>query len=87
MKNFDDNKKENQSIWIIHNPNQAKSATDNIGTYSRENNDTRYRKASYSFNTLPQEVQQALIKKGWNQELFDSISEREKEIAVTCAGL
>jgi hypothetical protein len=74
-------------VYYFFEPNQIKSATDNIGTYSRENNDTRYRKASYSFNTLPQEVQQSLIKKGWNQELFDSISEKEKEIAVTCAGL
>ena len=40
---FDDNRKENQDIWIIHNPNQVKSATDNVGTYSRENNDIRYR--------------------------------------------
>ena len=39
MKDFDDNKMEHQSIWIVHNPNQIKSATDNIGTFSRENND------------------------------------------------
>ena len=71
----------------VDSSNQIKSATDNIGSYSRENDDIRYRKTSYVFNTLPQEVQQSLIKKGWNQEQFDSISEREKEIAVTCAGL
>lgn len=37
MKDFDDNKKEHQSIWIIHNPNQVKSAVDNNGMFSTEN--------------------------------------------------
>lgn len=32
---FDDNRKENQTIYIVHNPNQIKSATNNIGTFSR----------------------------------------------------
>lgn len=32
---FDDNRKENQTIYIVHNPNQIKSATDNIGTFFR----------------------------------------------------
>lgn len=44
MSGFDDNKKTNQDIWIIHNPNQVKSATDNVGSFSRENDDIRYRK-------------------------------------------
>lgn len=35
---FDDNRKENQTIYIVHNPNQIKSATDNIGTFSRTDN-------------------------------------------------
>lgn len=42
MSGFDDNKKTNQDIWIIHNPNQVKSATDNVGSFSQENNDIRY---------------------------------------------
>ena len=37
MKDFDDNRKEHQSIWIIHNPNQVKSATDNNGQFSSSN--------------------------------------------------
>lgn len=41
MKDFDDNKKEHQSIWIAHNPNQIKSATDNNGIFSTESNDIR----------------------------------------------
>jgi len=32
MKDFDDNKMEHQSIWIVHNSNQIKSATGNIET-------------------------------------------------------
>ena len=39
MEDFDDNKKEHQSIWIIHNPNQIKSATDNNGDFSTLNDD------------------------------------------------
>ena len=45
MSGFDDNKKTNQDIWIIHNPNQVKSATDNVGTFSRENDDIRFSKS------------------------------------------
>ncbi len=41
MKDFDDNKMEHQSIWIVHNPNQIKSATDNNGEFSTEDNRIR----------------------------------------------
>ena len=36
---FDDNRKENQTIYVVHNSNQIKSATDNVGTFSRTDND------------------------------------------------
>lgn len=36
---FDDNRKENQTIYIVHNSNQIKSATDNIGAFSRTDDD------------------------------------------------
>lgn len=36
---FDDNRKDNQTIYIVHNSNQIKSATENIGTFSRTNDD------------------------------------------------
>jgi peptide methionine sulfoxide reductase MsrA len=42
MKDFDDNKKEHQNIWIIHNSNQVKSATDNNGEFSTENDSIRF---------------------------------------------
>ena len=35
---FDDNRKENQTIYIVHNPNQIKSATGNSGLFNRQNN-------------------------------------------------
>lgn len=38
LTGFDDNKKENQTIYVVHNPNQIKSATNNIGTFSKTNN-------------------------------------------------
>lgn len=31
-----------QTHYVVFNPNQIKSATDNVGTFSRENNDIRY---------------------------------------------
>lgn len=54
---FDDNRKENQDIWIIHNPNQVKSATDNVGTYSKDNNDIRYSRVNIT--ELQQEIDDA----------------------------
>ena len=36
FKGFDDNKKENQTIYVVHSSNQIKSATDNIGAFSKK---------------------------------------------------
>lgn len=58
---FDDNRKENQTIYIVHNSNQIKSATDNIGTFSTTNNNIYYsvlnegRESSKSWETLVKE--------------------------------
>lgn len=38
LTGFDDNKKENQTIYVVHNPNQIKSAIDNTGEFSKDNN-------------------------------------------------
>ena len=38
FRGFNDNRKENQTIYVVHSPNQIKSATDNIGTFSTEDN-------------------------------------------------
>lgn len=37
------------------------------------------------FNTLSSEIQEALSKKGWTQEQFDSISQEEREQAIRCS--
>ncbi len=53
LTGFDDNKKENQTIYVVHNPNQIKSATDNIGTFSKTNNNIAdYAKTSEFVNTM-----------------------------------
>lgn len=38
LTGFDDNKKENQTIYVVHNSNQIKSATDNNGEFSKTYN-------------------------------------------------
>ena len=43
FRGFDDNRKENQTIYVVHSSNQIKSATSNTGEFSSANNDIRYR--------------------------------------------
>jgi hypothetical protein len=69
-------------------PNQIKSATDNIGTFSRDNNDIRYRKIpNTSFETIDSNIKELLMKKGWTKEKFDSISQQERDKAIECISL
>lgn len=69
----------------VKNPNQIKSATDNVGTFSRTNDDIRYREVpNSSFESLNTEMQENLLKKGWTAEKFDSISQEERDQAVKC---
>lgn len=74
-----------QDVRIVFNPNQIKSATDNVGTFSRTNDDIRYRKVpNSSFESLDTGMQENLLKKGWTAEKFDSISQEERDQAVKC---
>lgn len=41
---FDDNRKTDQDIWVIHDSHQVKSATDNNGRYSNDNPDIEFLK-------------------------------------------
>lgn len=69
----------------VFNPNQIKSATDNVGTFSRTDDDIRYREVpNSSFESLNTEIQENLLKKGWTAEKFDSISQEERDQAVKC---
>lgn len=71
--------------YIAFNPNQIKSATDNVGTFSRTDDDIRYREVpNSSFESLDTEIQENLLKKGWTAEKFDSISQEERDQAVKC---
>lgn len=66
-------------------PNQIKSATENVGTFSRTNDDIRYREVpNSSFESLDTEMQENLLKKGWTAEKFDSISQEERGQAIKC---
>ena len=90
MKNFDDNKKENQSIWIIHNSNQVKSATDNIGSYSKENDNIYYRKVEnyyvdkLRYQNLSEEDKSYLSQYNVPQTIYDSMTQTEKELLWHC---
>ncbi len=70
LTGFDDNKKENQTIYVVHNPNQIKSATDNIGTFSKTNNNIAdYAKTGEFVSTIS------------GKELKDELSLIEQESA------
>ena len=74
-----------QDVRIVFNPNQIKSATDNVGIFSRTNDDIRYREVpNSSFESLDTGMQENLLKKGWTEEKFDSISQEERNQAVKC---
>lgn len=56
-----------------------------LGTFSRTNDDIRYREVpNSSFKSLDTEMQENLLKKGWTAEKFDSISQEERDQAVKC---
>lgn len=72
-------------VYVSFNSNQIKSATENIGTFSRTNDDIRYREVpNSSFESLNTEMQENLLKKGWTAEKFDSISQEERDHAIKC---
>lgn len=79
------NAKRGGTSYSFTSPNQIKSATDNIGTFSRTNDDIRYRKVpNSSFKSLSEDVQENLLKKGWTAEKFNSISQEERNQAIKC---
>lgn len=81
-----ENKAEKGGIsYSFITPNQIKSATDNVGTFSRTDDDIRYREVpNSSFEVLKAEEKEMLLKKGWTEEKFDSISQEERNQAVKC---
>lgn len=76
---------EGDTSFVVFDSNQIKSATDNIGTFSRTDDDIRYREVpNSSFESLDTEMQENLLKKGWTAEKFDSISQEERDQAIKC---
>lgn len=74
-----------ETQYYVKNPNQIKSATDNVGTFDSNNPDIRYRAIpNSSFEVLRTEEKEMLLKKGWTAEKFDSISQQERDQAVKC---
>lgn len=57
-------------------------------TYSRtqkiNEDDWNFYRFNSTFESLDAEIQEALLKKGWTQEQFDSISQEERDQAVKC---
>ena len=43
FRNIDDNQEVNQTIWVVTDENQIKSATDNTGAFSPKDDDIRYK--------------------------------------------
>ena len=66
-------------IYIVKNHNQIKSATDNIGTYSKENNNIRLRKIK--------EDNKLFLENGYSENWIKNATEEEKEIAKYCIGI
>jgi hypothetical protein len=65
-------------VWIAFEPTQVKSATDNVGTFDRENPDIRYAvddtisnfDENIDLSTLDDEELQVYNKRGWRYNLF-----------------
>ena len=74
-----------ETQYYVKNPNQIKSATDNVGTFDSNNPDIRYRAIpNSSFEVLRTEEKEMLLKKGWTAEKFNSVSQEERDQAVKC---
>lgn len=77
--------------YVVFNPNQIKSATDNVGTFSRESDDIRYREAEQEmsikqyhiqnlmYENLSEEDKEYIKEKGLSEEDYDKFSMLEKE--------
>lgn len=85
MEDFDDNKKEHQSIWIIHNSNQVKSV-DNQGTFSTANNDIYMMRSNEIYNGFnPYKLKQigCIVLYGKVSQNFDSYLKKSRGVYPT----
>ena len=77
--------KSNGTEYVVLRPKQIKSATDNIGTFSTTNPDIRYRKVpETTWESIRPEDKTILENKGWTEELWNRISQAERDKAIEC---
>ena len=79
LQNIKDGNFKLANTYFVKEPNQIKSATDNIGTYSKENNDIRLRKIK--------EDNELFLENGYSENWIKNATEEEKEIAKYCIGI
>lgn len=70
---------EGDTSFVVFDSNQIKSATDNIGTYSKENNDIRLREIK--------EDNELFLENGYSENWIRNATEEEKEVAKYCIGI
>lgn len=73
--------------YIVFEPNQIKSATDNIGTFDSSNPDIRYRRVDTritNWDSVSEEQKEILSKKGWTEEKYNSVSQEERDQVLRC---
>lgn len=71
--------KKYNDVFVITNPNDVKSATDNTGTYSKENDDIRLRRIK--------EDNELFLENGYSENWIKNATEEEKEVAKYCIGI
>lgn len=81
-----------QDEWVVINPNQIKSANENIGTFNRDNNDiryrlfdmTKYRKIKVSYGNLNSYQTELLNDVSITEDQYNLLTLEEKENLLRC---
>ena len=79
LQNIKDGNFKLANTYFVKEPNQIKSATDNIGTYSRKNDDIRLRRIK--------EDNELFLENGYSENWIKNATEEEKEVAKYCIGI
>lgn len=84
---------------VVADPNQIKSATDNIGTFSKESDDIRfmetpqskfqrelaeYKRRKYAYDNLDQETRDYLSMRHVTKDEYSNLDDDQKEIFLSC---
>ena len=72
---------ERHRVWIAFDPEQVKSATDNVGTFDKNNADIRYSKQANTLDSWASDVAQS-NKNQKNKKLGDIVSYISKEFNI-----